>query len=226
MKSKQLRLKTKTKPFLFQKKLTNLTKKNFEIVIARYDEDITWSDNYKSFRTIYNKGCDDIEKPYIKLKNIGHLADTILRHIITNYDNLADVTFFTHGSFNYRSDQLIKENGKCHKYFKDFICTDKNTLVYLENGRPPHKNTTFYNYPDTIGNIYKKIFNSEYCNNFSWCRGKIMSIGKNRIRKTSVEIYQKMLDFIHEPYEGKEPSQHIYRTRGIFIERLIIKCFI
>ena len=36
--------------------------------------------------------------PYIKLENKGHLADTILRHIIKNYDNLADVTFFTHGS--------------------------------------------------------------------------------------------------------------------------------
>ena len=27
------------------------------MVIARYDEDISWSDNYKAFRTVYNKGA-------------------------------------------------------------------------------------------------------------------------------------------------------------------------
>ena len=101
------RLTSNTPPFSFNKKLTNLSKSNFEIVISRYDEDISWSNNYKKFRTIYNKGDDNIEKPYIKLENKGHLADTILRHIIINYDNLADVPFFTHGSFNYRNDQIV-----------------------------------------------------------------------------------------------------------------------
>ena len=27
------------------------------MVIARYDEDISWSDNYKALRTVYNKGA-------------------------------------------------------------------------------------------------------------------------------------------------------------------------
>ena len=87
------RCTTYTPPFKFEEKLKSLNKNNFEIVISRYDENIDWSNNYKNFRTIYNKGKNDIESPYIKLDNKGHLADTILKHIINNYNNLSDVTF-------------------------------------------------------------------------------------------------------------------------------------
>src|SRR3990170_7362256 len=99
-----------TPPFKYLTVLDEKSKKDFEIVIARYDEDISWSDNYKNFRTIYNKGDAIPGYEYITLENKGHLADTILRHIIDNYDNLSTVTFFCHGSFNYRDDQLIKES--------------------------------------------------------------------------------------------------------------------
>lgn len=220
------RLRIVTPPFKFQPILNGKTKKNFEMVIARYDEDITWSNNYKKFRTIYNKGNDDIEQPYIKIPNKGHLADTILKHIINNYDNLADVTFFTHGSFNYRSDQIIRDDGKCHKFFKDFIQTDKQTLQYIKRRDLPSKNESFYGYENNAGDIYKRIFNEEYVPNFSWACGKWISVGKDRIRKTPKEVYQRMLDFVLEDYKGEEPSQHIYRTRGIYIERFILKCFI
>ncbi len=193
--------------------------------MSRYDENIDWCDNYREFATIYNKGKDDVNYPCIKLENKGHLADTILRHIIKNYNNLSDVTFFTHDSFNYRNDQLIKESGKCHRLFDDFVTTDKNTLVYILRRDLPAKNGTFYDYPDTMGNIHKKIFNKEYIPNFKWGCGKWISVSKENIRKTSIEIYQNMLDFVLADFQGKEPSQFIYRTRGIFIERLILKCF-
>ena len=219
------RLNTKTKPFLFNKKLTNLTKKNFEMVIARYDEDISWSDNYKKFRTIYNKGSDNIKKPYKKLENRGHLADTILRHIINNYNKLADVTFFTHGSFNYRDDQLIKERGKCHKKFKEFIKTDKKTLVYIERSDLPPPTGTYYNYEETMEDVYKYIFNNKYIPNFKWGCGKWISVSKKRIRRTPIKTYKKMLQFVLKEYNNEEPSQHIYRTRGIYIERFILQCF-
>ena len=100
---------------------------------------------------------DNINHPYIKLENKGHLADTILRHIIINYNNLADVTFFTHGSFNYRNDQLIKEDGIFHKYFKDFIKVDKDTLVYIKRRDLPKSDYKFYDYDECVGDVYKYI---------------------------------------------------------------------
>ena len=220
------RLTTNTEPFIFDEKLKLLNKKHFEIVISRFDEDINWSDNYKNFRTIYNKGLDNISHPYIKLENKGHLADTILRHIIINYNNLADVTFFTHGSFNYRNDQLIKEHGICHKYFKDFIKVDKDTLVYIKRRDLPKSDYKFYDYDECVGDVYKYIFNDAYNPNFEWDCGKWISVSKERIRKTPLETYKRMLQFILKKYNNEEPTQHIYRTRGIYIERFILKCFL
>jgi len=227
MKEVAPRLQSNTKPFILLEKLTNKTKKNFEIVVSRYDEDISWCDNYKDFITVYNKGINDLSYDYISLENKGHLADTILRHIIKNYDNLSDVTFFTHGSFNYRNDQLIKQNSNefnCFDFNK-FITTDKNTLVYIKRKDLPHKNGTFYDYPDTMGNIYQRFFNKIYIPNFDWACGKWISVSRENIRKTPKTIYQEMLNFVLEDFQGKEPSQFIYRTRGIFIERLILSCF-
>jgi hypothetical protein len=212
-------------PFKLSKKLDKKTKKNFEIVIARYDEKMPWCYNYRDYITIYNKGENNMIYPSIKLENKGHLADTILTHIINNYDNLADVTFFTHGSFNYRQDQIIKESGKCHRLFDDFVSCGPNTLVYIPRNDLPPKNGTFYDYPDTIGNIYKQIFNEEYVPNFQWACGKWISVSKEYIKHSSIEIYKKMLEFILADFNGKPPSQNIYRTRGIFIERIILRAF-
>jgi hypothetical protein len=212
-------------PFKFSNNLKDKTKNNFEIVIARYDEELLWCDNYKDFITIYNKGEDNLQYPSIQIENKGHLADTILNHIITNYDNLADVTFFTHGSFNYRPDQIIQESGKCHKKFSDFILCEPNTLVYIPRNDLPPKDGTFYNYPDTIANIYKRIFNEEYKPNFKWGCGKWISVSKELIRNSPVEIYKKMLEFVLEDFENEVPTQDIYRTRGIFIERLLLQAF-
>tara|TARA_Y100000389_G_scaffold205142_1_gene264023 strand:- start:18917 stop:19591 length:675 start_codon:yes stop_codon:yes gene_type:complete len=219
------RLSTSTEPFKLSKSLYKKTKKNFEMVISRYDEDISWCKNYKNYITIYNKG-EDIEYEHIKLENKGHLADTILRHIINNYKNLADVTFFTHGSFNYRKDQLIKESGSCHKRFEEFIRTDKDTLVYISRSDLPDKNNKFYNYDETVGEVYYNFFGEEYKKNFRWGCGKWISVSREKIQNTPLSTYKKMLQFVLKDYHNQEPSQHIYRSRGIYIERFILKCFI
>ena len=145
---------------------------------------------------------------------------------ITNYNNLADVTFFTHGSLNYRNDQIIKENGPCHRNWNDFISTDINTLVYIPRTDLPLANETFYQYINTAGEIYQRLFNREYNPNFEWACGKWISVSRQHLRNCPKELYQKMLDFVLENYEGHAPTQNIYRTRGIFIERFIIHAIV
>ena len=54
--------------------------------------------------------------------------------------------------------------------------------------------------------------------------GKWISVSKENIRKTPKAFYQKMLEFVLKDYNGETPSQHIYRTRGIYIERFILQC--
>ena len=219
------RLQSKTPPFTFSKKLDGKTKKNFEIVISRYDEDVSWCENYKEFVTIYNKGKDDLTYPSIKLENKGHQIGTELTHIITNYDSLADVTFFTHGSFNYRNDQLIKEKGKCHRYFEDFVSYSPNTLVYIPRNDLPNTNDKIYDYNMTMGEVYEFLFGTPYIRNFDWACGKWISVSKEKIRNKPKEFYVKMLEFVLSDYNSETPTQNIYRTRDIYIERMILQCF-
>ena len=79
--------------------LSLFNKKKYEIVIAKYNEDISWSYPYKHLTTIYNKS--DIKYPNSKkLSNVGRESHTYLYHIISNWDNLAEITLFTQGELS------------------------------------------------------------------------------------------------------------------------------
>lgn len=66
----------------------------YKMVVARYDEDISWTQKYNS--VVYNKG--DHLSNSISLDNVGREAHTYLRHIITNYHNLEETLIFVQGN--------------------------------------------------------------------------------------------------------------------------------
>jgi len=76
--------------------LGKVSKSEVEIVLAHYDENVAWSDAYKSIRTIYCKGPHN-ERPHgcHHLKNVGREGHTYLHHIVHNYDSLSKWTVFT-----------------------------------------------------------------------------------------------------------------------------------
>lgn len=69
----------------------------FELVVARYDEDLAWLKRVpKEFRiTIYDKG-DGSSRGH-PLKNEGREAHTYLHHLVERYDSLAESTVFVQG---------------------------------------------------------------------------------------------------------------------------------
>ena len=68
------------------------------LVIAKYKEDVTWTNKIKEHKiTIYDKSESPIINS-IKLPNIGRETHTFLHHIVENYDNLDDVTVFLQGN--------------------------------------------------------------------------------------------------------------------------------
>jgi hypothetical protein len=93
-----------------------------EIVIARYNENLDWLKKIKKSKdikiTVYNKGKDDINVPFIKLPNIGRESHTYLYHIINNYDNLADQTVFCQGDPIFHSPDFINLINKYRKKFE------------------------------------------------------------------------------------------------------------
>jgi hypothetical protein len=95
--------------FLYYDNFTYTKNKNIEIIIARYNENLEWINSSpfnKYSNIIYNKGVNDnfktnnFTKNIIKLKNVGRCDETYLNHIVTNYDNLANITIFLPGSLN------------------------------------------------------------------------------------------------------------------------------
>lgn len=72
---------------------------DLEIVVAHYNEDLSWLDDDVKACTIYSKGGEKNapSSPHITLPNIGREGHTFLHHIIDRYDSLADVTLFLQG---------------------------------------------------------------------------------------------------------------------------------
>lgn len=70
-----------------------------EIVISRYNEDVSWISNINPDIKIhlYNKGEQLSSYRCATLPNIGRESNTYLHHICTNYHNLSDIIFFFQG---------------------------------------------------------------------------------------------------------------------------------
>ena len=89
-----------------------------EIVVARYNEDLSWTKEYpfNQFKyTIYNKGSNDnFTKPSLyrefQLPNVGKCDHTYLYHIVNNYNTLSPITIFLPGSLkiHYKKAVAVK----------------------------------------------------------------------------------------------------------------------
>jgi hypothetical protein len=68
------------------------------LVVARYEEDVQWTEAYSDICTLYNKGESkpNTSLPFvIKLENIGREGHTYLYHIVSNYESLSQSVVFT-----------------------------------------------------------------------------------------------------------------------------------
>jgi hypothetical protein len=129
-----------------------------EIIIARYNEDLSWLKKIpKSIKiTIYNKGLDDIEIPgvkynIIKLPNIGRESHTYLYHVIQNYDNLSDKTIFCQGDSIFHSPGFLD----LLKNVKLFEPVQPLSAFYWPDGEKPFY---FYNPPKPLLDETKNLW--------------------------------------------------------------------
>lgn len=107
-------------------------KPSIDLVVARYEEDISWVnelpiDSYSQVY-IYNKGSDSEfsipKSTVIPLPNYGRESHTYLYHVIQNYDRLSDVTFFVPGSGWHRDDKK-----KRIERIADYLKTSTSSMI-------------------------------------------------------------------------------------------------
>jgi len=201
-----------------KKQFENKDDKTIEIVVARYNEDLTWLNNspFSKYPVVcYNKGLNEnIEvnniKKIVKLPNVGRESHSYLYHIINNYNNLSDITIFLPGSTNSsdskktNSNKLLKEvenNNKSviigEKYnnvkndlYNFQLKNWKSTNIENHNLNPEHKLTLSKIRP--FGKWYENRFKNidiQYV-----CYGGIFAIAKMDILKHPVTYYENLID--------------------------------
>ena len=84
-------------------RLTKEPLKDYEIVVAHYNEKLDWLAPKADHAHVYHKGTD-LQSPstmklygWEKLPNVGREAHTYLHHIINNYETLPEYTVFLQG---------------------------------------------------------------------------------------------------------------------------------
>jgi hypothetical protein len=173
-----------------------------EIVITRFNEPLEWTKDIAHLCTVYNKGAEPLPSysfnKIIPIPNFGLGIETILRHIILNYDSLAFTTFFCQGMILDRSDQplyplewyLLNQSATGFKGFEDtlydspnFRITEKvkdNDLLRAVNERNLEKFRK-----EVIGMPYRLGIDK-------WVKGDWFSIGSKKIREKPIQYYMSI----------------------------------
>lgn len=193
--------------FILEKneKMINKEKKDLEIVVTRFDENLNYLKNYEDFLTVYNKGkCDlSLNCKIVKRPNIGNDPESLFYHIVNNWDNLSDVTFFCQGDINDRSDQLIT-----YSDFENYINTN-DIYFFKKRYDLPNYNENFLNFNISFKELYKEIFDEEYKKDFAWVAGNWISVKKDIIKNVPYSIYQKMLNLFDKYKIKNDPTSRI-----------------
>ena len=214
-------------------------KYSVEIVVSRYNEDLSWINEYpfNQFEYIvYNKGDNDhFEKNNVKqiiqLENIGRCDHTYLYHIIQNYENLSNIVVFFTGSLK---NNRLKKNTAITILQNIMNSHYKNAYfagVYHKNLKQHYKNFTLDYYSCSDPENYQK--NSE--NVLQKCRlrpyglwytyffgdtishwstlGGIFSIDKRDIIQHPVTRYQHLIETVNK-HSNPEAGHYIERSWG------------
>ncbi len=190
--------------------------RNIGVVIARYNESLDWlnckeidrlKQKYNVKIYIYNKGYTDVDLPdckVIKLPNVGVNNHTNLYHIITNYDNLDDITLFLPGSAHHKDKKKLTSMllEKCEEY--EYVFTYVVNLRKLRrfavnkylNRCKINKSSNVLS-PCSIrpyGEWYKHVMGKKVGNtkvNYM----DIFSLSKNKIRSYPKKHYERIISF-------------------------------
>jgi hypothetical protein len=207
-----------------------------EIIIARYNEDLSWIDESPFNRhpiIIYNKG-DEINikneniKKIVNLPNIGRETHTFLYHIIENYDNLSDVTIFLVGSIKLsnkyeRSIKMIETVEKTNKTYLSCLVHDKEEIkkeynFKLDSYRISDENNLKKNNNDKLepssirpfGKWFDAVFVNEEKNN-CFVFNSILSVSRKNILQKPKSYYENILNQVNTG-ENLETVHYVERS--------------
>lgn len=172
-----------------------------KIVVARYNEDVLWTNQITHPLTIYNKGAPIIDiSNVIPLINKGREGETFLRHIVENYDKLDDITVFLQGDPFDHLTILTGWQGNVQDELKPLISKKINSEITALS-----EFATFYqikyNVPGNTNNSKTHLYCMKYFNErhnyFTVSPSAQYIVPKKHILSRSLEFWKTLHEAIY-----------------------------
>jgi len=174
------------------------------LIISRFNEDISWINNYTSNYIIYNKG-ENLPETYKQkmVPNFGGNQYDIFNYIYTNYNKLPNLIAFMQGNpFDHclpeRFDQLIYNESYTHLFgdinYPHGEYFESNNNWYIDasfNGhKPPSKFSSFDEYMHHMFEDYTPL------STLYFPPGSQLIVEKERCLFYSKEFWKKLMEVI------------------------------
>lgn len=168
--------------------------KNVDVVVARYQEDLSWLLPIADVCTVYNKSKMQVMPEgfgrVIQLENKGREADTYIKHIIRNYPEFPEYTIFTQGKVDDHVENV--------DMFVEYMRIISNGWV-VPNGYEGYTYNgwnTIYNFNDyglPLKDWWFKIFRDSPKDNKIVCNYcGVFGVSKERILFHDLEFYKEI----------------------------------
>lgn len=199
----------------------------YEIVVARFNEDLNWLNGVKQKLTIYNKGKSNLSLDFIPLANIGREATTILYHIITKYKTLNDNIIFLQGN--------PFEHYKNTKEFLTNLPDSVNSLYKFSNGCYAIADRLLTETQASIcaNHVYPEDFHNKFFKKpkktFVYASGAQYLVSRKNIHSKPITFYKSILEAFawkgHEPWSieriwptiFQSENKYKFKTNPIFM---------
>ena len=206
--------------------------KPFEVVMARYNEDIDWIHDIVPSNTpilVYNKGNDlPLTNKYRvkKLPNVGRCDHTFLHHIVTNYNSLADVTIFLPASSmdDHKKEKTLRVVNKAFETSNtvidgvrlDDVQKDYYGFTLSEWAATNPKNSALHPSAKLLpcpirpfGAWYEKHFPGVHTTIFVYYG--ILAVHKSHVHQHPVSNYEELLKYL-DHHSNPEAGHYIERS--------------
>jgi hypothetical protein len=175
----------------------------FDLVVAKYKENISWVDSIPFRKFIYNK--DSIDYPNsIKLENIGREAHTWAYHVVFNYEHLAEYTIFVQGDPFYHFHNFIEIAMNLPRSLSALPFYGEGVYGLADINQPEDidflrgRNVR----PDLVLRLIKHNDPDRYMFPFAW--GAQYIVHRDNLRSKSIEFWEKLI-YIHQDSNAHWP---------------------
>jgi hypothetical protein len=196
--------------------------RQLDIVVAHYNEDLSWLEPFASKAIVYSKGappeCPNFAR-VITLDNIGRESHTFLYHLVHSYDDLADITMFVQGDvYNLNNDVLphtalsvpemiykslntspvgVTSFGPLKKPFYDW-----SGLLWAEPGEIQwlrRLGSTMVPARMSPAKFWEFIHGEGHPPGVQWHAGGLFAVRAENVRRRPRDFYHKIFKYFEEP---------------------------